>query len=278
LIFSVIIPTCNRNDTLSKCLDCLKPAIQLISINEYEIIVTDDSKNHTAKQLIDEQHPWVCWAEGPKKGPASNRNNGARLARGEWLLFIDDDCVPDSNILYEYNKAINAYPENLAFEGRIFVDKPQSSFLQECPINEEGGVFWSCNICLKKSFFDLLTGFDENFPIAAMEDIDLFKRIKQKTDKYAFVYNAAVFHPWRITPHLFATTLKRNKSLRYFVSKYPDEAIEKNHKYYFLTFLVLNKQLLINSWRFKFSGFGKKFLCNFLLLYFGFKVLLRVDK
>ncbi len=276
-MISIIIPTYNRNDLLSKCLDCLEPGIQNISPGEYEVIVTDDNIGNTAKKLVDEQYPWVIWVEGPKKGPAANRNSGARIANGEWLVFIDDDCLPDIDILFEYSNAINSHSDILAFEGRIYVDTPQTSFLQESPINELGGRFWSCNICIKKSLFESLEGFDQNFIFAAMEDVDLYKRLKQVTDKYEFLYSAAVMHPWRKDVHPIRSTIKRYQSDVYFVSKYPDEKDRMGYKFYFRKFVSSIKKTIVNSWKFRFSGFGKKILCDFLQLYFGLRVFFNLD-
>ena len=90
MTFSVIVPTCNRNDLLAKCLELLNPANQTIK-EVYEVIVTDDSKNNVAKALIEDIFTWAKWVEGPKRGPAANRNNGAKDAKGDWLIFIDDD-------------------------------------------------------------------------------------------------------------------------------------------------------------------------------------------
>src|SRR6185312_3373026 len=119
--FSVIIPTCNRNELLHKCLNLLLVANQTIG-GDYEVIVTDDSKNNIAKNLINENYPWVKWVDGPKKGPAANRNNGTKLAIGDWVIFIDDDCLPDTNLLREYENGINRNPGALAFEGAILPD------------------------------------------------------------------------------------------------------------------------------------------------------------
>jgi GT2 family glycosyltransferase len=53
MFFSVIIPTCNRNDLLELCLQKISPYIQTTEAL-YEIIVADDSKKNDAKQLIEE--------------------------------------------------------------------------------------------------------------------------------------------------------------------------------------------------------------------------------
>lgn len=42
MLFSVVIPTCRRNDLLAKCLDRLAPGQQTLSPDQYEVIVTDD--------------------------------------------------------------------------------------------------------------------------------------------------------------------------------------------------------------------------------------------
>jgi len=81
IMFSVIVPTYNRNDLLAKCLDCISPGIQKFESEKYEVIVTDDGVESTALNMIKENYPWVKWYEGPHKGPAANRNNGAKYAR-----------------------------------------------------------------------------------------------------------------------------------------------------------------------------------------------------
>src|SRR5260370_5877800 len=114
--FSVIVPTCHRNDDLGRCLEALKigqrptggPAADgadsIIGKErfQYEVIVTDDGTLTTAEALIREGFPWAKWFEGPHRGPAANRNYGASQAKGDWLLFIDDDCIPGTGWLEAY--------------------------------------------------------------------------------------------------------------------------------------------------------------------------------
>lgn len=194
---SVIIPTCNRNDLLGKCLDLLAPAKQTIA-DKYEVIVTDDSRENIAWDLIDKTYPWVKWAEGPKRGPAANRNNGAKMASGDWLVFIDDDCLPDKNLLQGYKNGIGQNAGVLAFEGAILPDDWEllKKDMSECPVNTSGGYFWSANICINGVVFKQIDGFDEDFLIAAQEDHDIYRRILGKT-KVIFLNDAFVIHPVR---------------------------------------------------------------------------------
>jgi GT2 family glycosyltransferase len=199
IIFSVIIPTCARNASLSLCLDRLQPGVQTLDASKYEVIVSDDGKGNEAKALIETSYPWVTWVEGPKRGPAANRNNGARRASGTWLVFTDDDCLPDSKWLMAYADAIAEHPNGKAFEGAILPDDWNllKKDMAECPVNTSGGCFWSANIMIEKRLFDAIGGFDEQFKIAAQEDQDLQIQVLKQTG-IVFIKEALVVHPVRV--------------------------------------------------------------------------------
>ncbi|WP_416439636.1 glycosyltransferase family 2 protein [Phnomibacter sp. MR] len=196
--FSIIIPTYKRNDLLALCLQRLQPGAQSLEANLYEVIVTDDAADAETEQLLLTQFPWATYTAGPQKGPAANRNRGAALATGQWLVFTDDDCLPDAHWLQAYNEAITAHPQCQAFEGAILPDDWAllKKDMAECPVNTVGGCFWSANIMLAKSLFQELGGFDEQFTIAAQEDQDLQWRIQQQ-HAIVFVQQAKVVHPVR---------------------------------------------------------------------------------
>ncbi|HEX5152924.1 MAG TPA: glycosyltransferase family A protein [Parafilimonas sp.] len=200
MLFSVIIPTCNRNELLSKCLELLKPGIQTIDGSNYEVIVTDDSKESNAEEFIQSNYDWVQWVKGPGKGPAANRNNGSKYAKGEWLIFIDDDCLPDKELLNEYKTGIKNNSNCLAFEGAILPDDFEllKKDMAECPVNTNGGCFWSANICTNANLLKQIGGFDESYLIAAQEDQQLKIDIEKHTqEKIVFMKDAKVVHPVR---------------------------------------------------------------------------------
>lgn len=216
-MLSIIIPTYKRNDLLSKCLDSLKLSLEHLERPDFEVIVTDDSPESEAKYLIESNYNWVKWVEGPKKGPASNRNSGASKALYNWLVFLDDDCLPSLNLINAYyNEIIKG--EFAAFEGAIGVDRPQERYDEESPINLNGGCFWSCNICVAKSLFNQVGGFDEKFPYPAWEDTDFYIRLKELAPA-KFVKEALVIHPWRRVG-LFTTYRKQFASIQYFNKKH----------------------------------------------------------
>ena len=195
VLISVVVPTCHRNDLLAKCLDCLAPRNQVLSPDQYEVIVTDDGSKSTAELMIAEQYSWVRWTQGPRRGPAANRNHGASLALGSWIAFTDDDCLPDRLWLSAFRESI---AEDIhVYEGKTVCRDWPNSPLFEAPINETGGYLWSCNFLISRCLFLEMGGFDEHFPYAAMEDVDLRERIRDLSKSICFVPTAIVDHPAR---------------------------------------------------------------------------------
>lgn len=192
---SVIIPSYHRNDLLAKCLQCLAPGVQTFPAEQYEVIVTDDGSSTTAEEMIRLDYPWAKWLAGPRKGPAANRNNGAKYARGEWLVFTDDDCLPDKNWLQAFAKAIELNIH--VYEGKTTCEAGIRSPLEHAPINLTGGYLWSCNMMVRNKLFHQLGRFNENYPYPHLEDIDFKERIKQADYTFLFIENAKVDHPPR---------------------------------------------------------------------------------
>lgn len=192
---SVVIPTYHRNDLLAKCLRCLAPGTQTIDASRYEVIVTDDGKTSTAEAMIREQFPWAKWVRGPQRGPAANRNNGAKHAKGEWLAFTDDDCLPSAAWLAAYKDAVNESTE--VYEGRTTCVQGCQPLIEESPVNLNGGLLWSCNLMISRAAFSKLQGFDATYPFAAMEDVDFHERVHLAGYQSRFVLGATIDHPPR---------------------------------------------------------------------------------
>ena len=244
-------------------------SVQSVNNNFYEVIVTDDSKDNVAKKFIETNYLWVKWVEGPKKGPAANRNNGANHAAGEWLIFIDDDCVPDEKFLNAYKKAITVFPDVEVFEGRISVDRTKQSFIEESPVNENGGFLWSCNFMIKANLFKELDGFDPAFPYAAMEDVDLQYRIKKMNRHIEFIKEARVIHPWRIEKDILGKTKKRFQSTLYFLKKHPEMMSKLNAVYFSRAAIINFKNAFKYAYKFRLKGIDKQIVISILHMYFA---------
>ncbi len=216
LQFSVIIPTCRRNDLLARCLQNLRPHSSTLA---FEIIVSDDAGDSV--QLAP-QFPEVKWIMGPGKGPAANRNYGSRHARGQFLVFTDDDCIPDPGWLCAFSAAATEDPHSKVFEGRIVADRPRRNLGEFAPLNETGGLLWSANLAIERNLFESIGGFDERFQHAAMEDVDLRTRFRKLGFEAKFVPAATVCHPWRSRGGWKRCRNHRN-STRLYLTLHPDE-------------------------------------------------------
>ncbi|MBI5425901.1 MAG: glycosyltransferase family 2 protein [Opitutae bacterium] len=218
MILSVVIPTCNRPDTLAAALERLAPGAQTLAAADYEVIVTDDSRSTATETLVRTRFPWARWTRGPQRGPAANRNHGARLAGCAWLAFTDDDCLPDAGWLSAF--ATETGESTIAaLEGRTWCGERNMGSLRFAPCNESGGRLWSCNFAIRAETFRALSGFDEGFPFAHLEDVDFHHRLKAAGHGVRFVPAAAVEHPPRALGPVWRSALAHESSF-YFARKH----------------------------------------------------------
>ena len=100
---SVIIPTFNRAEMVCRC-------VQSIFDTEYpnlEVIVVDDcSPDNTGERIKERFSGRVKYFRNEKNSfQAVSRNNGAKIATGDYLFFLDDDNIVDKNIFTEIASA-----------------------------------------------------------------------------------------------------------------------------------------------------------------------------
>jgi glycosyltransferase involved in cell wall biosynthesis len=109
--FSVIIATYNGAATLSRAVD----SVLAQSYKNFEIIVVDDGSTDDTPAVIRRYGAKVHYHLQPNSGVSNARNTGAKLARGEWLAFLDvDDWY---------------YPHRLAWHARLLQRQPDLDFL-----------------------------------------------------------------------------------------------------------------------------------------------------
>ena len=90
-MISIIIPAWNEEKYLPKLLDCIKKQ----SYRDYEVIVADAGSKDRTRQTAKK---YGC--RGVKGGmPAVGRNNGAKAAKGNLLVFLDADAMIGKDFL-----------------------------------------------------------------------------------------------------------------------------------------------------------------------------------
>ena len=194
----IVIPCAGRAADLLRLLDSLQghSAAALLQ-HVASITVTDDRPPPLLAAQLRQRFPAVRYVHGPARGPAANRNHGASLGRAPWLLFLDDDCYLQLDLLHAYVQAREAAPEADVLEVAIHAVGPRPNGNHHAPLNSSGGFLWSCNVMLRRSVFEALGGFDEEFPFACMEDCDLHQRLLARGVHIVFAQQAVVLHPWR---------------------------------------------------------------------------------
>lgn len=108
-LFTVIIPAYNRCGEVEELLQSL--TAQTIDKNLFEVIVVDDGSTDETEKMIEKfKTPSsfnLSFLKQDHKGPGEARNLGMANAKGEYLLFVDSDCIADKNWLSAFQNSIS---------------------------------------------------------------------------------------------------------------------------------------------------------------------------
>lgn len=94
---SVIILTWNSQKVVDACLSSLRQGLRVYSC---EVIVIDNGSHDQTVAILQERYPWVQLVRNRvNRGVAPARNQGIRLAQGEYIIILDDDTVTQPGAL-----------------------------------------------------------------------------------------------------------------------------------------------------------------------------------
>jgi len=117
--FSIVIPTFNRS---SSVLETLQSCFNQ-TYDDFEVILVDDgSTDDTEAVLATIEDPRLLVVKQQNAGPAAARNHGMRMAKGEYIAFLDSDDSWYPGFLDAAQQAIEAQGEILLY-GQIIVDR-----------------------------------------------------------------------------------------------------------------------------------------------------------
>lgn len=246
-LLSVIIPTYNRKDTLAKCLNALFR--QTFPRSEYEIVVVNDGSTDGTQEVMEKLAASVplelrCYRQ-EHKGPAAARNLGIKEARGKIALIIGDDIIATAHLLEEHMAYHQQYRQkNISVLGYV-TWSPEIKITPFMRWLENGGpyfhyweiqgkaevdyrYFYTCNISFKRDFLLENGLFDEDFPYAAWEDIELGYRLEQRGHRIFYNPRAIAYHHHQLDLNsVCQRAILVGKSARIFYSKAP-ELLPKN--------------------------------------------------
>lgn len=210
---SVVIPTFNRRVTLLRCLEALRQ--QTVTPDSFEVVLVDDGSSDGTPDIVAQvQEEWgarLRFYRQPNRGPATARNRGVREAKGGIVLFIGDDIVAHPDLLRRHQEAHRRQPEeSVALLGLTTWDPerkttpfmrwlenggPQYKYWSiQDPENVGYVHFYTSNISLKRAFLLEKGLFDEEFPYASYEDIELGSRLESQGLRIVYDAEAVGYH------------------------------------------------------------------------------------
>jgi glycosyltransferase involved in cell wall biosynthesis len=193
MLVSVVIPTYDRVSMLARCLDAL--AAQTLPLDQFEVIVVDDASVDPVEPRLAPAYAGgalqVVWKRVEPNNPARARNAGIDSARGQLILFMGDDILALPEMLEEHVRLHQKQPENVAVVARLethpealgsaferFFDSFGFTTLKgDQPVTSR--FFQTNNVSLKTDYLRRHGHFDEDFPDANHEDIELGYRLEQ---------------------------------------------------------------------------------------------------
>ncbi len=199
-----MLPTRDRPDQLNRCLEALGAQTE---VDRVEVVVVDDGSTAAdAVAAVVARHPCARLIRRAGGGPAAARNSGARSARGSFLCFTDDDCVPRPDWVERLVESLTQGADAaagatlsrggaLAEASELVAHAPAAAH----PRGESDLAFApSNNLACTKTVFETML-FDESYPDAAGEDRDWCERLTAAGYVLRFQPEACVAHHQELT-------------------------------------------------------------------------------
>jgi len=181
------------------------------SVKKKTIIIVDNPD--IPKKQIEkiEQEDVIVSKNKENIGASQSRNKGIELSDADYVLFLDDDIIPNDNLLKEYTEAIKSNQDSPGFVGVTKFPDPNSSFTRALLLSDILTFFdyaekvqhmsWgvTANLLLKKEAIDNIRFDQDTFPKkGGGEDIDFCLNVVKKADDKMLKTkpSAEVKHPW----------------------------------------------------------------------------------
>ena len=154
-VISVIIPVYKCEKYLENCVN----SILNQTFSDFEIILVDDGSPDNSGKICDalaEKHGNITVLHQNNQGQAAARNNGVKIARGEWLHFVDADDTIHPHMLEALYDAVNKNNVKLAMcsaiQGELIPDSfnsPKEAVFQALEMSEDNIL----NLCKNEKYY-----------------------------------------------------------------------------------------------------------------------------
>ena len=213
--FSLIFPTYQRRELALAAVQALEKQ----ELRDFEAIMVVDGSTDGTAQALRELRPSFPFTvlEQPNAGAANARNRGARAAKGEILLFLDDDMEAHPRLLAEHDRSHREGAEVVLGHIPLHPDSPRGMLSRNVGIWAENrarklsvpGVeltsydLLTGQISLRSELFRRLGGFDDAFTRGGTygdEDLDFGQRLLDAGCRVVFNPEAVSWQRYIVTP------------------------------------------------------------------------------
>jgi GT2 family glycosyltransferase/glycosyltransferase involved in cell wall biosynthesis len=229
---SIVIPVWNRVEFTQKCVEALAGSIP--EEFPYEVVIIDNGSTDGTSDFLATLGGDVQVIRNAKNlGFAKACNQGARAARGEWIVFLNNDTEPKAGWLEEMiglGQSLDRvgivgakllYPDGtiqhagVAFTGRaegkfiihgdhfdkdVFIDLLPYHVFRKMPADapyvnmvRDFQVVTGACLAIRKDTFEEIGGFDETY-VNGFEDVDLCLKVLKKDRRVVYCPTAVVTH------------------------------------------------------------------------------------
>ena len=195
-LVSIIIPNYNHGCYLDRALN----SVLNQTYQNWEMIVIDNnSTDNTNEVMANFADPRITYLKLNNDGIiAISRNAGIRIAKGEWIAFLDSDDWWVENKLKEcldyINHEVDLIYHDLQIvyrQAKIFKRKIIKSKRLKKPILVdllvEGNTICNSSVMVRKSYLEKIGYINEDRELVAAEDYNTWLRIAQLTDQFVYV-------------------------------------------------------------------------------------------
>lgn len=212
---SIIIVNYNGKELLQKCLDSLLK----VNYDNFEIILVDNNSTDGSVEFITKNYPSLIIIKlDSNKGFAEPNNVAAKISKGKYLLFLNNDTVVTPNFISEMVKVMETdkkiavcqslllKPDGSVDSSGDFIDHLGVVYNSKTKIDEirEVSSARGASMLVRSDIFEKLDGFDQKFFIT-FEDVDLCWR------SWILGYHVLII-PTSIVYHEGGITIKKIKS------------------------------------------------------------------
>lgn len=192
-MFSIVIPVYNKSAYVEKAVRSVLEQ----TYRDFEIIIVNDGSTDNSLEAvrnIDVRGVDVSIINQQNSGVSTARNNGVKIAKYDYITFLDADDWWAPTFLEEMKALVEKFPDAGIYGSGYYIVKNgkntpakiginkdfESGYINYCQVYAKTLVMplWIGAVCLPRSVFDEMNGFKPNLKLG--EDFDLWIRIAMK--------------------------------------------------------------------------------------------------